>query len=156
MLFLTLLTGFIVLISTLTDYQKTISGLKTGLMMFINLLPALLSILAVISIAFYVLPNETIIRYLGKDAGIAGWITAALLGSITLIPGFIAYPLCGVLIKSGVGYSVVSVFITTLMMVGIITLPMEAKFFGWKTSIVRNILFFLAALLIGFVMTLLL
>ncbi|MCK7518398.1 MAG: hypothetical protein MZV64_12095 [Ignavibacteriales bacterium] len=61
------------------------------------------------------------------------------MGSVALIPGFIAYPLCGILIKNGVAYSVIAVFITTLMMTGFITLPVEAKFFGWKVSMIRNL-----------------
>ena len=91
---------------------------------------------------------------MGNDAGFTGWLIAGMLGSVALIPGFIAYPLCGILIKSGVSYGIIAVFITTLMMVGIITLPIEAKFFGWKISILRNVLSFIGALLVGFLMTL--
>ncbi|MBP7902537.1 MAG: hypothetical protein KA015_06955, partial [Spirochaetes bacterium] len=75
-------------------------------------------------------------------------------GSIALIPGFVAYPMAGVLVKNGVSYPVISVFITTLMMVGILTLPIEKKFFGWKVSITRNILSFIAAVAIGSAMAL--
>ena len=122
--------------------------------MFLNLLPLLLLMLALISVVLFLIPNETLIRYMGKGSGIKGWAIAALLGSVALIPGFIAYPLCGILIKSGVAYTTIAVFITTLTMVGIVTLPLEAKFFGWKTSIIRNTLSFIAALLIGFIMML--
>ena len=45
-----------------------------------------------------------------------------------------------------------SVFITTLMMVGIMTLPLEAKYFGLKVSIIRNVLSFFGALLVGLLM----
>ena len=122
--------------------------------MFLNLLPLLLLMLALISVVLFLIPNETLIHYMGKGSGIEGWSIAALLGSVALIPGFIAYPLCGILIKNGVAYTTIAVFITTLTMVGIVTLPLEAKFFGWKTSIIRNTLSFIAALLIGFVMML--
>ena len=122
--------------------------------MFLNLLPLLLLMLALISVVLFLIPNETLIRYMGKGSGIEGRAIAALLGSVALIPGFIAYPLCGILIKSGVAYTTIAVFITTLTMVGIVTLPLEAKFFGWKTSIIRNTLSFIAALLIGFIMML--
>ena len=72
-----------------------------------------------------------------------------MLGSISLIPGFIAYPLSGVLIKNGVSYPVIAVFITTLMMVGVLTLPLERKYFGWKVAIMRNLLSLIGALAIG-------
>lgn len=124
--------------------------------MFLNLLPILLLMLALVSVVLYLLPDETLAKHMGEGAGATGWFTSALLGSVALIPGFIAYPLCGVLLKSGVSYAVISVFITTLMMVGIVTLPIEAKYFGLKTSIIRNALSFVAALFIGFLMSLLL
>ena len=64
---------------------------------------------------------------------------------------FFAYPLAGILVKSGVSYSVIAVFITTLMMVGILTLPLEAKYFGLKTAIIRNALYFVGAIIIGLI-----
>jgi len=94
--------------------------------------------LALVSVALFFIPNETLVSYMGEGSGIKGWVTAAAIGSIALIPGFVAYPLCGILINSGVSYSVIAVFITTLMMTGFIMLPLEAKFFGWRTSIIRN------------------
>ena len=122
--------------------------------MFLKLIPILLLMLALVSIVLFLIPNETLVNYMGEGSGVKGWITAAFFGSIALIPGFIAYPLCGILIKSGVAYSVIAVFITTLMMTGFITLPVEAKFFGWKTSIVRNLFSLVAALFVGLLMSL--
>jgi uncharacterized membrane protein YraQ (UPF0718 family) len=54
-----------------------------------------------------------------------------------------------VLIKNGASYPVIAVFITTLMMVGIVTLPLEKKFFGSKVAFTRNLLSFIGALIIG-------
>jgi uncharacterized membrane protein YraQ (UPF0718 family) len=149
---LIIITPGCLLASVVANAHKTWIGIKKGLTMFLNLLPVLLLMLALVSIVLFLIPNETLIKYMGKSSGIEGWLIAAFLGSVALIPGFIAYPLCSVLIKSGVAYTTIAVFITTLMMVGIITLPVEAKFFGWKTSIVRNALSFFAALFIGFLM----
>lgn len=142
------------LVSLIANCQKTWMGIRKGIIMFIKLLPVLLLMLALVSVVLFLIPNETLVQYLGKGSGLKGWITAAALGSIALIPGFIAYPLCGILLKSGVAYSVIAVFITTLMMTGFITLPVEAKFFGWRTSIVRNTFSLVAALFIGFLMSL--
>ncbi|HCY39828.1 MAG TPA: hypothetical protein DHV48_00450 [Prolixibacteraceae bacterium] len=154
MLLISIITFVLLGLSFLFDVQKTLKGIKKGLTMFMNLLPVLLLMLAFISIVLFLVPNELLIRYMGQDAGIEGWVMAALLGSVALIPGFIAYPLCGVLIKSGVAYTTIAVFITILTMVGLVTLPLEAKFFGWKTSIIRNLLSFIAAIFIGFIMSL--
>lgn len=152
MLILSILTIACLLLSTWYDYKRTIAGVKKGLSMFVNLMPALLIILSLVSIVFFLIPHDQLVVLMGTDAGVQGWLIAALLGSVAMIPGFIAFPLCGVLIKSGIAYTSVAVFITTLTMVGFISLPLEAKFFGWRTSIIRNTLSFIAALLIGLIM----
>jgi uncharacterized membrane protein YraQ (UPF0718 family) len=57
--------------------------------------------------------------------------------------------MAGILIKSGVSYPIIAMFITTLMMVGVVTLPLEARFFGFKVALLRNILSFFGAVLVG-------
>ncbi|MDZ7776603.1 MAG: hypothetical protein U5L09_13825 [Bacteroidales bacterium] len=46
----------------------------------------------------------------------------------------------------------IALFITTLKMVGIMTIPVEAKYFGMKVTLIRNGLSFLGALVIGVIM----
>lgn len=137
--------------SLIMDKNKTILGVKKGMKMFLNILPALLNILILLSVFLYFVPSEVIAHLLGKESGFIGMAIAALLGSIALIPGFIAYPLAGILLKSGVAYKVIAVFITTLMMVGVITIPLEAKYFGMRVAIMRNVLSFIGAIIIGLV-----
>jgi uncharacterized membrane protein YraQ (UPF0718 family) len=149
---LSLFTAICLIISLIVNRQKTLTGVKKGAVMFLRLLPTLLLMLVLVSIVLYLIPEEKLLKYMGEGSGITGWATAALLGSVALIPGFIAYPLCGILVKSGVAYSIIAVFITTLMMTGFITLPVEAKFFGWRVSIIRNFISLAAALFIGLIM----
>ena len=145
------LTFIFLVISFFTDRKKTFTGIKKGLKMFLGLLPTILNVLILVSIFLYLVPNETLIKLLGKNSGITGVMIAAVLGSVSLIPGFIAYPLAAILLKSGATYTVVAVFITTLMMVGVLTLPLEAKYFGMKVSLIRNALSFIGALVIGLI-----
>lgn len=149
MIILLIMTVITIVCSLLVDPQKTWAGIKKGLKMFMNLLPALFNILILVSIVLYLLPKETLVKWLGHDSGWLGMAVAAILGSISLIPGFIAFPLGGILLKSGVSYQVIAVFITTLMMVGILTLPLEAKYFGMRVALLRNALSFIGAVLIG-------
>ena len=152
MIGLSLATAILLMLSFFVDRGKTMAGLKKGAMMFLNILPALLNVLILVSVFLYALPARVLTDWLGRGTGWAGIASAALLGSISLIPGFIAFPLGAILVRSGVSYQVVAVFITTLMMVGILTLPLEAKYFGWKVSILRNALSFCGALLVGLLM----
>ena len=114
-------------------------------------MPQFLSILFIIGIMLAVLDPQTIYMLLGKDSGLRGLTIAAVIGSITLIPGFVAFPLAAALLKAGAGYGQITMFITTLMMVGVVTLPVEIQFFGRATAIKRNLLALVFAVIISFV-----
>lgn len=149
---LVIFTLIVSVISFIFDREKTIKGIKKGMKQFFNLLPTLLSILAIISVILYFVSNEFIVEHLGDDAGFFAYISAAVIGSITILPGFISYPLAAISLKTGVSFSVIAVFITTLKMVGFMTIPIEAKYFGLKTALIRNLLSFIGALLVGGIM----
>ena len=76
-------------------------------------------------------------------------LLASLFGSITIMPGFIAFPLCGILLEKGVPYMVLSAFTTTLMMVGVLTYPIEKQYLGHKVTILRNLISFGIALVVA-------
>lgn len=125
--------------------QKTKQALKKGWKSFENILPQFLSILLLIGLILAVLDEATISRLLGKESGLLGMAIAAAIGSVTLIPGFIAFPLAASLLAAGAGYGQIAMFLTTLMMVGVVTLPLEITYFGKRLAIERNILAFVYA-----------
>ncbi len=142
-------TAAALVVSTIANRKKTIQGLIKGGKMLLSLVFPFLTILVVVTIVLMFLKPETIAAFLGGREN--GWAiaAAALIGSITLIPGFIAFPLCTLLVKLGASWSGVAVFLTTLIMVGIVTLPLEAKYVGWKAALLRNGLSFAAAVVVG-------
>ena len=142
-------TIFAVVFSLFFNREKTIVGVKKGLKMFFNILPAFLNILIAVSVFLFIVPNEIIIRYLGKGTGFGGILVASLIGSVALIPGFVSYPLAAILLKQGASYSVVAALVTTLMMVGVMTLPLEIKCFGKRVAFIRNALSFVGAIIIA-------
>ncbi|NLD49061.1 MAG: permease [Clostridiaceae bacterium] len=143
-------------LSFIKDRNKTKMALKKAWKSFENILPQFLSILIIIGIMLAVLSPETISKFVGQESGMLGVLIAALIGSITLIPGFVAFPLAAALLKSGAGFMQIAVFVSTLMMVGIVTIPVEIKYFGKKATIIRNgmafLFSFIAAIVIGVVM----
>ena len=149
-------TAVITIISFVFDKKKTVTGIKKGLIQFVRNLPTLLSVIMIISVVLYFVSDKFIMEYLGNDAGLYAYISAALIGSVSLLPGFIAYPLSGILVKTGVSLSVIAVFITTLHMVGMLTIPIESKYFGIKVTLLRNALSFIGALIVGITMAMIL
>jgi len=156
MIYIIGLTGILTLVSFIFDKEKTLKGIKKGVKQFINVLPTLLSVIVLISIVLYFVSDKFLMEYLGADAGIAAYFSAGIIGAVAILPGFIAYPLAGILVKSGVSLSVIAVFITTLKMVGILTIPIEKRYFGLKVTLMRNTLSFVGALVVGVIMALIL
>jgi uncharacterized membrane protein YraQ (UPF0718 family) len=149
------ITMLCIIISFLKDRKKTLEGLKKAMMMFLKILPTILSVIILVSVLLYLIPEQKIAEWFGEESGAVTYLAAALVGAVSLIQGFIAYPLAGVLVDSGVAYPVIAVFITTLMMVGIMTLPVEMKYFGIRMALLRNALSLVFALIIGLSMGLL-
>ena len=151
MYWLYVLTGVALLVSLIASREKTLKALKVSYRRFMKIIPAFLIMLALVSIVLYLIPDEIISRYLSVENKAAGVLLASFLGSITLMPGFIAYPLAGILLKKGVAYMVLSAFTTTLMMVGVLTYPIEKQYFGARVTITRNAISLLIAIIIAVV-----
>lgn len=139
------------LISFVKDKKKTKMALKKAWKAFENILPQFLSVLIIIGIALAVFSPEQISMVLGKSSGIYGTILAFIIGGVTLIPGFIAFPLAAALLKSGAGYGQIAAFVSSLMMVGVVTLPLEIKMFGKKATIIRNSIAFAFSFIVALV-----
>ncbi|MDI3537306.1 MAG: hypothetical protein PWR12_322 [Eubacteriaceae bacterium] len=150
--------GLLLLVSFYKDRKKTKMALKKAWKAFENILPEFLVVILLVGLLLTVINEEVISNIIGEKSGWLGVFLAAATGSITLIPGFVAFPMTALLLEGGAGYMQIGAFISALMMVGIITLPVEMKYFGKKLAIARNFLAFLfsfvVALVIGVVMSL--
>lgn len=131
--------------------EKTKKALIKALKSFGNLMPQLSGILVLIGIILSVMDRNLISSLIGENSGLFGFLISGIVGSITLIPGFVALPLIASLLKSGAGYSQMTMFLSTLMMVGIVTLPLEIQYFGKKITYKRNAICFLFSILIALI-----
>ena len=141
-MYLYIVAGLALLVSLCFSREKTARALKVAARRFIHMLPAFLLMIVLISVALYLVPDEVISRYLGSDNKFTAMVLASLLGSVAFMPGFIAFPLAGILVQKGVAYMVIAAFTTTLMMVGVLTAPIEKACFGLKVTIIRNVIGF--------------
>jgi len=116
----------------------------------------LLGVILLVGLILSILDTNLITRIIGKESGVLGVLLASVLGSVTLIPGFIAFPTAALLLTGGAGYIQIAAFVQTLMMVGVVTLPLEIKYFNRKVAIARNVLSFIlsigVAYFIGFIL----
>jgi uncharacterized membrane protein YraQ (UPF0718 family) len=144
-------TGALTLVSFLANREKTKQGIAIGIKKFRTILPNYLKLLILIAVVLF-FAEGLIVRYLGQENALFGLVAGLTLGSATIMPGFIAYPLAGVLVERGVLYMVVAGFVITLQMVGVLTYPVEKEYFGVKATIVRNTVSFVIAAIISVAM----
>lgn len=149
LVFYVITTVFLIL-SLIKNRSKTLSALKKAWKSFENILPQFSSIILLIGILLSIFDNDTISQFIGDNSGFLGVIASSVIGSITLIPGFVAFPTASLLINGGAGTWQIGTFISSLMMVGVITAPIEMKYFGKKVTIARNVLAFLFSIPIGY------
>ncbi|MFH5836869.1 permease [Proteiniclasticum sp. C24MP] len=148
-------TLVLLIISFYKDKMKTKKALRKAWKAFENILPEFLVVITLVGVLIAVLNPEVISRIIGADSGWIGVVLATLVGSVTMIPGFIAFPTAALLLEGGAGYMQIGAFISSLMMVGFITIPVEMKYFGRKTTFLRNglayVFSYVVALVIGWV-----
>lgn len=150
--------GFIILVLGITlvlfikDRKKTLKGLKIGGKKFLKIMPVFLLMLVLLSIGLTLVPEDMISEYLSGSSAYLAAVIGLALGSIAVMPGFVAFPLGSVLRDQGVQNMVIAAFTCSLMMVGILTFPLERQFFGTRFAVLRNVSSIVISILIALIM----
>lgn len=139
-------------ISIIKDKKKTFNSVKMSSGMMKHMAGEIMAILFLIGLILTFIPPEAVQKYAGGSNTILTTVIFALVGCITLIPAFVAFPLAGSLLAAGADIVPVVAFLTTLTMVGVVTFPLEKKEFGTKFTVVRNSLSFVFAIIIALIM----
>lgn len=139
-------------ISLVKDKKKTFEAMKKSKGMMGNMLGEIVAIIFIIGLVLTLIPPETIKQVLGSANTLTSTVVAALVGSITLIPAFVAFPLVGSLVTVGASIVPAVAFLTTLTMVGMVTFPLEKKEFGMRFALTRNLMSFGFAIVIALTM----
>jgi len=145
------LTTLALLASWLIDKDRTRSALKISRKSLVELAPRVLGLVAIVGLMLALVPPAVLAR-LFNIHGIAGFTVVSVIGSIITMPGPIAFPLAGTLLKLGAAPATLAAFVTTLTMVGTVSAPIEVSYFGTRFTIVRQSLSFLTAIIIGLLM----
>ncbi len=149
--FLYIMTGASILASFVLNHTKTVQAFRIAVRQMLKISIPFLSMLILVAVTLFFISDEIIVHYLSNNNKYTGTIIASVFGSLTVMPGFIAYPLCGILLKKKVSYTIIASFITTLMMVGIFTFPIEKSYFGVRVTILRNVISYVIAIIIALI-----
>jgi len=141
-------------VSFAASRKRTGAALKKSWNAFLGILPQFVAVIVLAGMLLAALDAQTISRMAGARSGWLGVVAASIVGSITLIPGFIAFPMAALLLANGAGVMQIGAFVSSLMMVGVITFPVEVSVFGKKLALARNLSAFAFSFVVALVLSL--
>ena len=134
------------------DREKAQRSLIIAFRSFFRILPMVFILIVLIGLLMGFVPAAEISKFIGKQSGFSGILLVAIVGAILHIPALISFPLAASLVKSGASITAIAAFITTLTMIGVVTLPLEIKELGKRIALLRNGISFIVAIIIALIM----
>ena len=137
-------------ISYLENKNKTKNALIKAYKSIDNIMPQFLSIIAIVGLMLAFIDTNEISKLIGEQSGFLGVLFSAVVGSIAMVPTFVAFSTANTLLISGAGYTQVAALVSTLTFVGIMTISLESKYIGKKAAFYRNLFAFLFSFLVAY------
>lgn len=114
--------------------MSSFSITKQNLLEMLSVLPPILILLGLLDVW---VERETMVKYMGKNAGIKGAVIAFIMGSAAAGPLYVAFPVAGVLLKKGVQLTNVFIFIGAWSTTKVPMILFEASNLGWRYMLLR-------------------
>jgi hypothetical protein len=129
--------------------HRTKDSLKKTTSAFVNLLPIVVGMLLLTSLAITLFPEELSAVLFGHHVALDALVGASI-GSVAAGHPLASYLLGGELLTSGVSLVAVTALMVSWVTVGIVQLPAEALLLGARFAIYRNVICFFNAVAIAF------
>lgn len=126
---------------------KTFESATSSFIQMLSVLPPIMILLGLMDVW---VPRETLMKYMGNDSGILGILLAMAIGSIAAGPMYAAFPFTAVLIKKGVKFSNVIIFMNAWCVTKISTLLFEISALGYSFTIARLIIDIPGVIIMGY------
>jgi len=125
------------------------SASRNFLVEMLLVLPAVTVLMGLFSVF---VPDELIVRYLGRSSGLKGMLLAILLGAFPTGPLYVAFPIAASLLKKGARVAGVVAFLSAWACIKIPQELMELQFLGVRFMLARLSLTIVFVLAMGLVM----
>ena len=135
-----LVTAILSIILLLINYEKGLQAYTTIGKSFVEMLIIIPPIFVLLGLMDVWVSKEKMMKVMGEGTGIRGNIISILLGSFAAGPLYAAFPVAAMLMKKGVKYFNVMLFIGAWSTTKIPMLIFEITSLGWKFAITRLML----------------
>lgn len=148
--FLLLLAANFILLATLPELgKKSFATSFDSLKEMLSIIPPIFILLGLLDVW---VPRETMMKYMGKDAGVKGGVFAFALGSFAAGPLYASFPVAGVLLKKGVSFVNVFIFVGAWSTTKIPMMLFEITQLGGKFALIRFVVNVIGIVILASVM----
>ncbi len=141
MLIPTIIMGVIAVALLIFAYFKGgnehILGLKSAWSLLLQILPLLIFAFIIAGVIQYLIPSETIAKWVGAESGLCGIFIGTAVGGLTPGGPYIAMPIAAGLLQAGAGIGTMVAFMTGWSLWAFTRLPLEIGIMGWKFTAIR-------------------
>lgn len=126
---------------------KALNNTKDSFLQMLSVLPPIMVLLGLMD---EWISRESMMKYMGKDSGIMGIAISIFFAAFAAGPMYAAFPFTAVLLKKGVKFSNVMIFMNTWCVIKISTLLFEVTSLGFKFTFYRFIIDFVGVIAMGY------
>ena len=126
---------------------KALKLAKNSFFQMVEVLPPIMILLGLMDVW---IPRERMIKYMGQDSGVKGIILAMIVGIIGAGPMYAAFPFTAVLIKKGVKFSNVIIFMNAWCVIKVSTVLFEISYLGYNFTFLRLLINLPGVIMMGY------
>lgn len=145
-----IILAIVTVIVTLINKDIGVNSFNIAFSSFKQMLQVVPPIMIILSLMDVWVPRETIMKYMGEKSGIRGISIAILIGSIAAGPMYAAFPVTSVLLRNGVKFSNIIIFMNAWCVTKISTLIFEFSSLGYKFTLARLLIDIPGVIIMGY------
>lgn len=138
---------FLVIVFERNTGLKAFNSTKDSFFQMLSVLPPIMILLGLID---EWVSRESMMKYMGNDSGIMGIAISIIFAAFAAGPMYAAFPFTAVLLKKGVKFTNVIIFMNSWCVIKISTILFEISSLGYKFTFYRLIIDFVGVIVMGY------
>ena len=151
----TIIMGVLAFILVWIGYSKGqgqhISGLKSSIILSIEIFPLLVFALIVAGMIQALISQEAVAKWVGAESGMRGILIGSVAGGLSPGGPFVSLPIAAGLMRAGAGTGTMVAYLTGWSLYAVSRLPMEVGILGWRLTFIRLVSVFIFPPLAGLI-----
>jgi len=128
----------IILLSVFPKKQRVVYNVSSRFFLeMVSILPAIMILMGLFNVF---IPEEVVVKYLGKSGGTKAILIGIFLGALPTGPLYVAFPMASTLLKKGARISCVVAFLSAWACIKVPQEMVELQFLGLKFMLARLVL----------------